>query len=39
MIPKYLKEGDEVYFIPYTTDKPQIKLGHLTEDFTEHRFI
>jgi len=39
MIPRYLKEGDKVYFIPYTTDVPQIKLGHITEDFTGHRFI
>ena len=39
MIPTYLKDGDEVYFIPYTTDAPQIKLGHITKDFTGHKFI
>lgn len=39
MIPWHLKEGDGVYFIPYTTDTPQIKLGYITKDFKGHRFI
>lgn len=38
-LPRELKLDDKVYFIPYTTDTPQIKLGHITEDFTGHRFI
>lgn len=39
MIPRYLKEGQKVYFISYTSGTPQIKLGYVTEDFTGYKFI
>ena len=39
MIPIHLKEDDKIYFIPYTTDKPQITLGRITEGIAGEKFI
>ena len=32
MIPSDLTRNEQVYFIPYTTDKPQIRAGQIEKD-------
>lgn len=32
MIPNDLTRNEQVYFIPYTTDKPQIRVGQIDSD-------
>lgn len=32
MIPNDLKRDERVFFIPYTTDKPQIREGQIEKD-------
>lgn len=39
MLHSNLKEGDKVYFIPYTTDIPVIKQGIITTDAYGKLFI
>ena len=38
MIPCDLTKNERVYFIPYTTDKPQIREGQIDSD-TKGKFI
>lgn len=39
MLHSNLKEGDKVYFIPYTTDTPVIKQGTISMDAYGKLFI
>ena len=38
-LPFGLKPNDIVYFIPYTTDIPQIRKGRITDDWKGELFI
>ena len=38
MIPSDLTRNEQVYFIPYTTDKPLIRVGQIEQD-SKGKFI